>query len=119
MPKMADEVHGKLKELFPFEVIVPEYYISYKGNRLFFDFYLKDLGILFEIQGRQHYQFVKHFHGSIDNFRAQKHRDNLKKEYIQENKNLCLVYFHDEKDKITEKLVLKRINEAQHREEGI
>ena len=119
MPKTADDVYSVLKKLFPFEVIVPEYYISYKGNRLFFDFYLKDLGVLFEIQGRQHFQFVKHFHGTVDNFRAQKHRDNLKKEYIQLNKDLCLVYFNDEEDSITEGLVLERIYESQQKEEGI
>jgi hypothetical protein len=116
---MADEVHAVLEQLFPNEIIVTEYYVNYKGARLFFDFYLKDLGILFEIQGRQHFQFVKHFHGSIESFRAQKYRDNLKKEFIQQHKETCLVYFHDEKDKINKKLVLKRIYEAQHKEEGV
>jgi len=119
MSKMSDEVHTALKKLFPYETLVPEHYINYKGAQLFFDFYLKDLGILFEIQGRQHYQFIKHFHGSVENFRAQKYRDNLKKEFIQINKKLCLVYFNDTKDKINEELVLKRIYEAQHREEGV
>jgi hypothetical protein len=96
-----------------------EWYVNHKGQRLFFDVFIKDLGILIEIQGRQHFKFVKHFHGSLDKFKGQKHRDNLKKEYIQNNENLCLVYFYDEEDKVTEKLVLKRIYEAQHKEEGV
>lgn len=114
MSKKADEVYDVLKELFPFEVIVPEHYVKYKGAQLFFDFFLKDLGILFEIQGRQHYEFIKHFHGTIESFRAQKYRDNLKREYIEADRKLCLVYF-DERDKITKKFVLKKIYEAQNK----
>ena len=119
MSRIADEVYDLLKVIFPNSTIVKEHYIRYKGVRLFFDIYLRDLNILIEVQGRQHSQFVKHFHGSIDNFRAQKHRDNLKKEFIQENPKLCLVYFYDEGDIITKKLILWRIYEAQHKEEGV
>ena len=119
MNKTAKEVYDGLKEIFPNSTILTEHYIRYKGNRLFFDIYIKDLNILIEIQGRQHFKFVEHFHGSIENFRAQKHRDNLKREYIQDDPKLCLVYFYDEEDKINQKLILKRIYTAQHKEEGV
>lgn len=119
MSKIANEVYEELKNIFPNGTILKEHYIRYKRSKLFFDIYMKDLGILIEIQGRQHTKFVKHFHGSIDKFRAQKYRDNLKKEFIQENARLCLVYFYDEEDKITKKLILKRIYEAQHKEDGV
>jgi len=119
MSRMADEVHSALKRLFPYEVIVPEHYVRYKGAQLFFDFFMKDLGILFEIQGQQHYEFTKHFHDTAEKFKAQKYRDNLKKEYVQISKELCLVYFNDEEDKITDDLVLSRIYEAQNKEEGV
>ena len=46
-------------------------------------------------------------------FRAHKHRDNLKRVYIEENPGLVLVFFYDTKDKITKELVLNRIYEAQ------
>jgi hypothetical protein len=113
MSKIADDVHKVLKELFPYEVITTEYYIRYKGAQLFFDFYIKGLGLLFEIQGRQHYEFVKHFHGTFEGLKAQRYRDNLKKEYVDNHKNLTLVYFYDTTDVISKDLVLTRIYDTQ------
>jgi hypothetical protein len=109
--KIADKVHECLIELFKFEPIVLEYYVSYKNTRLFFDFYLKSMGVLIEVQGEQHFKYVKHFHSTVDDFYAQKRRDNLKVEYCEEN-NLTLVLFYDTLDVITEQLIIDRIYEA-------
>lgn len=57
--------------------------MNYNNTRLFFDFYIKDLGLLIEVQGRQHDEFVKHFHTDKETFLASKKRDNLKKEYAE------------------------------------
>ena len=113
MSKIADDVYKELKLLFPYETIEPEYYIWYKGSRLFFDYFLRGMNVLIEVQGRQHFEFVKHFHGDAEAFKAQKYRDNLKREYIEENPELTLVLFYDKKDKITKELVVQRIYEAQ------
>ena len=107
------EVYKHMRELFPLETIEKEYYINYNGTRLFFDMFLKGMGILVECQGQQHYTFNKHFHGTIERFRAQKSRDNLKVSYMQDNPRLSLVYFYDRQDKITAALVRKRIAQAQ------
>jgi hypothetical protein len=90
--------------------VFPEHYVSYKGSRLFFDFYIKELDVFIEVQGRQHVQFVKHFHGTAENFRNQKMRDNLKIEYVQE-KDKCLVRIYDT-EKVTKALVLKKITKS-------
>lgn len=119
MSEIATKVHDTLKEIFPTNIIIKEHYINYKGTRLFFDFYIKELGVLIEVQGRQHFHYVDHFHGSAGNFRAQKKRDNLKREYVQYNPELCLVYFYDKQDNITKDLLLERIFEAQNKEEGV
>lgn len=111
MSYIADAVYQCLKEVFPNNVIIREHYLYYKGTRLFFDFFIKDLGILIEVQGEQHFKYIKHFHGSIEAFRAQKYRDNLKKEYVDVSP-YTLVYFYDKKDIITSELVLARIKEA-------
>jgi hypothetical protein len=111
MSKIADDVFEVLQKEFPFTLIKEEYYINYKNTRLLFDFYIKEFGILIECQGRQHIEFVKHFHGQIDNFYSQKRRDNLKVEYCEKN-NLILVYFYDTIDVINNELVLNRIYEA-------
>lgn len=112
MSKLADDVYDCLKELFPYETIVCEHYVRFKGQQLFFDYYLKGMKILIECQGEQHNKFTKHFHKTIENFRASKKRDNLKIEYCEEN-SLTLVYFYDRIDVIENGLVLDRIAESQ------
>lgn len=111
MSKIADDTYKVLKKLYPFDSIKKEYYVNYKNTRLLYDFYIKSLALCIECQGEQHFKFVKHFHGSIDNFYSQKRRDNLKVEYCEEN-DLTLVYFYDKIDKIDSKLILERIYEA-------
>jgi hypothetical protein len=112
MSKIADDVYIKIKQLFPYDVVLSEYYVYYKGTRLFFDFFIKNLGILIECQGEQHFKFNKHFHSSKEAFYGQKRRDNLKVEYTERKKELTLVYFYDTVDKITNELILNRIYEA-------
>jgi len=111
MSVIANKVYDLIKELFPYNIIIKEHYINYKGTRLFFDFIIKDLGVYIEVHGRQHFEYVHHFHSEKNNFLKQKERDNLKIEYIQENNKLCLVRFYDGEDLNKEK-VLKRINKA-------
>ena len=88
MSKLADTTYTFLRGVFPYNIITKEYYISYKNTRLFFDFYIKDLGLVLEVQGRQHDTFVKHFHTDREGFLMSKKRDNLKKEYCEKQ---CLV----------------------------
>ena len=111
MSKIADDVYLILEKEFPFTYIEKEYYVNYRNTRLLFDFYIRNLGILIECQVRQHTEFVKHFHGQVENFYSQKRRDNLKVEYCEEN-NLILVLFFDTIDIITKEVVLNRIYEA-------
>jgi len=113
MSKLADETYDFLKEIFPHNIILKEHYVRYQNTRLFFDFYIKDLGILFEVQGRQHDEFVKHFHNDRETFLGAKRRDNLKKEYcgkkdlvlveIQSKKELC-------KNELLKRLLIKMVN---------
>lgn len=41
----------------------PDWMISKSGKRLELDVYISDLECAIEIQGEQHYRFVKFFHG--------------------------------------------------------
>jgi very-short-patch-repair endonuclease len=106
--KQANDVYAILKETFPNNVILKEHYVRFKYTRLFFDFYIKDLGVLIEVQGRQHTEYVDHFHGSKEAFRQQKHRDNLKIQYVEERGDITLVRFNYD-EKITKDLVLEKI----------
>ena len=90
-----------------------EYYVNYKGNRLFFDFHLPTLDILVEVQGRQHYEFVEHFHGDAASWRAHQKRDRLKKEYAS-NEEQTLVTIDYNEIPITTTDLLVRIDTAQN-----
>lgn len=99
MSVMAKKVHCILNEIFtanPFNRIFCERYVNYKGERLFFDFFIKELLCFVECQGQQHTKFVKHFHGKKENFLAQKFRDNLKIEYVQKNDMYLMRVNYDE-----------------------
>lgn len=107
MSKQADEVYELLQKAFVHNTITREYYVYYKGQRLFFDFYIKDYDLLFEIQGQQHFEFVEHFHVDRQGFLEQKKRDSLKVEYCQKNE-VTLVYInYDELLKSPQELVDK------------
>jgi len=113
MSVIASKVQSILNKMFPANPhrrVFAEQYINYKGSRLFFDFFIKELNVFIEVQGAQHTKFVKHFHGTAENFRNQKIRDNLKISYVQDN-NMCLVRIYDTED-VTEDLVRDKITKA-------
>ena len=110
MSNLSEELEQSLKRLFPHNILIKEYYVRYMNQRLFFDFYLKDLKILFEVQGRQHCEFVKHFHSDINGFRQSKFRDNLKIQYAEEQ-GLSLVYVYFD-ECLNDDFLLNRISEA-------
>lgn len=113
MSKIADKIYDILLDMFPrlsAPRVAKEIYVNYKGQRLYFDFLVKELGVYIEVQGRQHTEFVKHFHGSREAFNAQKARDNLKIQYVDEQ-GQCLIRFNYD-EKITKALVKKKINKV-------
>ena len=111
MSAIANRVYELIKELFPYNVIIKEHYVNYNGTRLFFDFFIKDLGVHIEVQGRQHFNFVKHFHETKERFLGQKKRDNLKLEYIEKNKLFSLVKVKYDEE-ITKVLLISKIEEV-------
>jgi hypothetical protein len=64
-----------------------------------FDFYLPDNNICIEYHGIQHYEPVKYF-GGDERFIIQQKRDNIKKEYCQNNNiRLIIIKFNEEFNK--------------------
>ena len=58
------------------------------------DFFLPHHNIAFEFQGRQHGQFVKHFHGTAEGLERQLQRDRQKKQWCEMN-DIRLVEVHE------------------------
>jgi hypothetical protein len=114
MSVISDKVYNLLLKIYPplpFRRITKEHYVNYNGQRLFFDFYIKECGLLVEVQGQQHVEFNRLFHKDKRDFYNQKIRDNLKVRYIQEHEDLLLIRIYYNED-ITKSLILSKINKA-------
>jgi len=89
-----------LKELKPGLIVEEEKPL---GDRLRLDIFLPDIGIGIEYHGRQHYEFIQHFHKTKHNFEKAKRRDLAKaKRCIELGINLSIVSY---KDTITKELL--------------
>jgi hypothetical protein len=55
------------------------------GRNLELDCYNEDLKIACEYNGRQHYEFLKHFHGTVEDFYKQKRNDQKTRENCIKN----------------------------------
>jgi len=85
-----------LKEKFPASQILEEVYLP--GEQLYLDFYIPQLKIGIEIQGRQHKEFIPHFHGNNKkNFQKAVGRDKRKAEWCINN-GIDLIYFESEEN---------------------
>ena len=85
MSKLSDKVGFLLKELFPNVRIKEEHYVVYDGHKLFVDFYIPSYLIAVEVHGRQHDEFVKHFHVDENGWRSHRLRDRRKEEWADVN----------------------------------
>jgi len=109
---LAKSVRETLNSAFPNTLVKEEEYIPYKGQKLFFDFYLPSLNLYVEVQGIQHTEFNSHFHGDAAAFRAAKKRDLLKKEWCSLN-DVTLVCINYDEIPISVADLLRKVSEAQ------
>ena len=65
------------------------------GERLVLDFVIPSLHLVVECHGRQHTEYVHHFHGNRSGFHRQQDRDDRKRRWCALN-NLRLIEVHDE-----------------------
>jgi hypothetical protein len=91
MSLLSDSVLVLIKQVFPYYKIFPEYFVSFRGTKLFFDFFLPEL---FEAQGCQHDRFVGFFHNDDRGFQKSRMRDRLKKEWAAQN-NIAIIEVRD------------------------
>ena len=91
--KNASNLHKEarklIKELFPAfvlleEVVLPGSKMNGMKN-LSADFIILDCRTVVEVHGRQHYEYIEHFHKSKAGFYRHKKRDKMKKEWCALN----------------------------------
>lgn len=80
-----------LREMYPLERVLEEVTLPGSGG-LAVDFYIPTQKLFVEVQGRQHYQFIKIFYQDIQDFYDAKRRDRRKREWAEIN-NIRLVEF--------------------------
>lgn len=99
--KLQEYVATKLMETFGnltiHENYRPDWMRGPKLERLELDFYIPELKIAIEVQGKQHYEYVEFFHKSVDDFEYRKLRDTVKHDLCT-GRGISLVLIHTELD---------------------
>ena len=103
--KKQELIYNVLSEMYPFYRIEEEFHI---GERLRLDIFVPDLGLAVEYHGRQHYEFVPHFHITENAFEEAKRRDKRKREICEELGIVLIVFTY--KEKLTEEYITGKIN---------
>lgn len=96
-----------MKKLLPGQNIVNEHQI---GEQLRLDVYCPTYHLAAEYHGRQHYEFVSHFHPTYEDFVRAQNRDERKAELCEEQ-DIDLVVFRY-CDDLTEDIVFNRLLQA-------
>ncbi len=91
--KLQIQVGNFLDKSFPSykirENYRPDWLVSSNYSILELDFFIEEINTAFEIQGDQHFMYIKHFHKTYADFERQKMYDEEKK-YLCEGRNIKL-----------------------------
>lgn len=73
-----------IKTRYPHDQILEEFYVPH--DKFYIDFFIPARAVALEIQGRQHGEFVKHFHKTRRNFISAQDRDLRKQKWCDLNR---------------------------------
>jgi hypothetical protein len=95
---LAGKVKEVIQKLYPLEILYQEVTLPGTGHpSLIADFFLPGLGMLVEVQGRQHQEYVPYFQSHRLNFIKGQDRDRRKKEWCELNEiDLIELYTDDD-----------------------
>jgi hypothetical protein len=103
----AQRLNCNLPNLEIFENYRPSWLQNPEGTILELDFYIPELRLAIEVQGRQHYVFSPPFHEDYNDFLSQQRRDEVKRVTCAiENIRLVEVESKEEVDNFVENLYL-------------
>ena len=111
MSKLCDQVIDVFRSIYPQARIKTEEHVRYKGQTLFLDIWIPQLNIIIEVHGRQHDEFVEHFHGDAEGFRSYRKRDRMKEEWAAEQ-GYTLVVLREHQLPVTKDSLLEAIYDA-------
>ena len=113
----ASGLHRKvlalLQEAFPSYTIHEEATLDAGYRRLLsVDLCMPDLKLCIEVHGRQHFEFVPHFHKSPDEYHDQQRRDKSKAQEVARMGYKMMVVRFDEIDTLTRAELVQRVAKA-------
>ena len=91
MSKLCDQVFSVVKELFPQAKLRREVPVTFRGQKLFLDIFVPQFNLVIEVHGKQHDEFIEHFHVDAAGFKASKRRDALKEEWASEQGYIMII----------------------------
>ena len=102
-----------LRSEFPYDRILEEVPLpgSHKPSRkstLFVDFLIPSSSLAVEVHGRQHFEFVAHFHGDVQGFRKSKARDRDKARWLEINSITLVVLNYSETENEWRQRIINR-----------
>ena len=117
-PKSAlhRRVVNLLRELYPRFTILEEESLktAVEGRKttLFVDIIVRELTLVIECHGRQHFEFTPHFHQTRDRFAQTVARDRAKAQAVIDAGYSYLIVRFDEEGKLTQELLMTKIIHA-------
>ena len=109
MSKGAKALLELVQQIYPNQRVELEHNVAERGG-LFVDIYLPRLGLAFEYDGIQHFEYNEHFHGSRESFIKAKRRDAEKDQRCEEKRIVLIRVAYNEE--MTKELVLDKIEVA-------
>lgn len=87
-------IYEYLLELYPYQNVVYEYYIPSINQRI--DIFIPSLGIAVEYSGRQHSEYVEHFHRGMEGYLKGRELDRKKIDHLKEiGAKLIIIYYNN------------------------
>ena len=111
MSNLCNQVIQTIKSIFPEMLVKTEEFVYYHNQKLFLDIFLPQLGVVIEVHGRQHDEFVEHFHGDAEGYRQSRRRDSLKEQWVSEN-GYIFVVLREHQLPVTPESLLQAIEDA-------
>ena len=90
------DARALLKSIYPTQRILEE--VPLPGMLLHADFYIPSKNAIVEVHGRQHYEFVAHFHGDRMGFLRSKINDVIKGDWCDLNNILLIILPYDKQN---------------------
>lgn len=100
--KFQQNIYIDLKKLYSYDIILEE--VKIPDSRLRIDFVIPSVRLIIECQGKQHEAFNTLFHQYYIDFVNQQNRDQLKRDFCQQN-NLTLVEIPYDRKRTTAELI--------------